>query len=166
MFHNIKIKYTFLIGIKYRVQGSKYNNIQEVIENLSYIRENVEKEADVIYQQATRMAGKLFVEPTIPRTATRQAHRNNVPAETPLVYYKRALIRPFMDTIISETKSRFQKMHCIAGKVLCLIPSIICNEETTDLKELYTRCFFIRNTLFGFSLDVSYLFAKLSLKCF
>ena len=82
------------------------------------------------------MAGKLFVEPVIPRTATRQAHRNNVPAETPLVYYKRALIIPFMDTIISETKSRFQKTHCIAGKVLCLIPSIICNEETTDLKEL------------------------------
>ena len=113
-----------------------YNNIQEVIENLSYIRENVDKEADVIYQQATRMAGKLFVEPAIPRTATRQAHRNNVHAETPLVYYKRALIIPFMDTIISETKSRFQKTHCIAGKVLCLIPSIICNEETTYLKEL------------------------------
>ena len=48
-----------------------YNNIQEV--NLSYIRENIEKE-DYIYlsTQASRMVGKLFVEAAIPRTATRQ----------------------------------------------------------------------------------------------
>ena len=76
-----------------------YNNIQEVIENLVYIWENVEKGAKIIYQQATRMADKLFVEPTMPRTATRQAQKD-VPAETAFVYYKRALIILIMETII------------------------------------------------------------------
>ena len=35
-----------------------YNNMQEAVENLNYIREDVDKEADVIYQQALRMVDK------------------------------------------------------------------------------------------------------------
>ena len=38
-----------------------YNNMQEVVDNLNYIWENVDKEADVIYQQALRMADKLCI---------------------------------------------------------------------------------------------------------
>ena len=103
---------------------------------MNYILENVDKEANVIYQQALRMADKFCIEPVIPRTAMRQAHRNNVPAETPLIYYKRALIMPLLDTIISEITVRFEKTHCIAGKVLCLVPSIICDEDSTKFQEL------------------------------
>ena len=66
----------------------------------------------------------------------RQVHRNNVPAETPLMYYKWALIIPLLDTMISEITVRFEKMHCIAGKVLCLVPSIICDEDSTKFQEL------------------------------
>ena len=33
---------------------------------------------------------KLCIEPIIPRTVMRQAHRNNVLAETPLIYYVKA----------------------------------------------------------------------------
>ena len=103
---------------------------------MNYIPENVDKEADVIYQQALRMADKLCIEPVFPRTVMIQARRNNVPAETPLIYYKRALIIPLLDTIISEITVRFEKRHCIAGKVLCLVPSIICDEGSTKFQEL------------------------------
>ena len=113
-----------------------YNNMQEAVDNLNYIRENVDKEADVIYQQALGMADKLCIEPVIPRTVMRQAYRNNVPAETPLMYYKWALIIPLLDTIISEITVRFKKTHCIAGKVLCLVPSIICDEDSIKFQEL------------------------------
>ena len=113
-----------------------YNNMQEAVDNLNYIWENVDKEADVIYQQALRMADKLCIEPVIPRTVMRQAHRNNVPAETPLIYYKQALIIPLLGAIISEITVRFEKTHCIGGKVLCLVPSIICNEDSTTFHEL------------------------------
>ena len=82
------------------------------------------------------MADKLCIELVIPRTVIRQAHRNNVPAETPLIYYKRVLIIPLLDTIISEITVRSEKTHCIAGKVLCLVPSIICDEDSTKFQEL------------------------------
>ncbi|XP_065667950.1 52 kDa repressor of the inhibitor of the protein kinase-like [Hydra vulgaris] len=111
-----------------------YSNIQETIDDLNHLRKNVEKET--IYQQATRMASKLFVELTIPKITMRQVYRNKLPAESPHEYYKRALIIPFLDTIISEIKIRFQKTNCIAVKILCLIPSIICSEEITAFQEL------------------------------
>ena len=82
------------------------------------------------------MADKLCIEPVIPRTVMRQAHRNNVPAEIPLTYYKRALIIPLLVTIISEITVQFEKTHCIAGKVLCLVPSIICDKDSTKFQEL------------------------------
>ena len=37
------------------------------------------------------LAKKLIVDPAIPRSASRQMHRNNVPAENPEQYLQRAL---------------------------------------------------------------------------
>ena len=110
--------------------------MQEVFDNLNYIREKVGKETDVIYQQALRMADKLRIESVIPRTVMIQAHRNNVPAEVPLIYEKRTLIMPLLGTIISEIIVQFEKTHCIAGKALCLVPSIICDDDSTKFQEL------------------------------
>ncbi|XP_065651176.1 52 kDa repressor of the inhibitor of the protein kinase-like [Hydra vulgaris] len=131
-----------LLYIIERLQGRTtdivygYSNIQETIDDLNHLRKNVEKETCAVYKQATRMASKLFIEPTIPRIPMRQAYRNNVPAESPHECYKRALIIPYLDTIISEIKIRFQKTNCIAAKVLCLVPSKICSEEITAFQEL------------------------------
>ena len=113
-----------------------HNDMQEVADKLNCIRENVDKETDVIYQQALRTAEKLCIEPVIPRTVMRQTHRNNLPVETPLIYYKRALIIPLLDTIISEITIRFKKTHCIADKVLCLAPSIICDGDSPKFQEV------------------------------
>ena len=82
------------------------------------------------------MTDKLRIEPVIPRTVMRQAHRNNVPPETPLTYYKRPFIMLLLDTIISEITLRFEKTHCNADKVLCLVPSIICDEDSTKFQQL------------------------------
>ena len=62
--------------------------------------------------------------------------QNHVPAEAPRMYYNRALMIPFLDTIISEIMIRFEKTHCTAGKVLCLAPSVICDEDSTKFKKL------------------------------
>ena len=41
-------------------------------------------------------------EPRIPRRCARQIQRNNVPATTPLEYYKRAISIPMLDHLESE----------------------------------------------------------------
>ena len=91
-----------LSGITQKLQGRAidvvypYNNIQEFIKNLRYIRKAVEK---------ALMADNLYVERVIPRTVfTRQANCNNVPAELLQEYYKRVLIISLFDNIVSETK--------------------------------------------------------------
>ena len=35
-----------------------------------------------------------------PRTAGRQQHHNNVPADTPSAYWKRAMYLPFLDHLV------------------------------------------------------------------
>ena len=50
---------------------------------MQHMRQTINEEFHKIYQQTERLAEKLHVEPTIPRSAVRQMHRNNVPAENP-----------------------------------------------------------------------------------
>ena len=83
------------------------------------------------------MADKLYVERVIPRTVfTRQANCNNVPAELPQEYYKRVLIIPLFDNIVSEMKLWFEKVTCRENKLLWLVPSVLCDTELNIFGEL------------------------------
>ena len=93
------------------------------------MRENVDQESDVIFKQAVRMADQLNVEPNIPRVAKKQIYRDNVPANSPEEYYKRALVIPIVDTFISEMTYRFNNFICKAAKLLILTPSVLCSEK-------------------------------------
>ena len=90
------------------------------------LRESVEGEFSIVYQQAERMAGKFGVTPSIPRTAARQLNRNNVPALTPEEYFLRAL-----NTFVSEMEFRFNKFSTKASKVLYLVPTVLCSDIYT-----------------------------------
>ena len=77
-----------LVSITQNLQGrtidvvKAYSLVQSCIEDMKHLREIMDDEFKIIYQQAERMATKLSVEPAIPRTVARQMHRNNVPAKT------------------------------------------------------------------------------------
>jgi len=45
------------------------------------------------------------IDVTIPRTDSRQRHKNNVRAESPEEYYKRAYYIPFLDSFITQVLS-------------------------------------------------------------
>ena len=134
-----------LVGITQKLQGrsidvvNAYKEVDGCIKDMEHVRENIDAEFKVIYQQAERMAAKVNVDPTIPRSAARQMHRNNVPADNPEEYYRRALAIPLIDKFVSEMSFRFNTFNKRASKLLLLIPSIICNSkeyESLDLDDL------------------------------
>ena len=117
-----------LVGITQTLQGSStdvvkaYNHVQSGIDDMKLLRENMDDEFKIIYQQSERMATKLNVEPAIPRTVARQMYRNNVPAENPEEYYRRVIAVPLIDKLISEMTFRFNSFNKTPSKLLLLVP--------------------------------------------
>ena len=77
---------------------------------------------DALLEKATEIAALYNVDPSIPRRAGRQQHRDNVEAETPSAYWKRAVYLPFLGHLISEVNELlvkplpgFQAQHLIPG---------------------------------------------------
>ena len=67
-------------------------------------------------------------------------HRNNVPAENPEEYHRRALAIPLVDRFVAEMTFRFNLFGKTASKIQLLVASIICNLEYNELdtEEQYT----------------------------
>ena len=61
---------------------------------------------DTLFDNAVDLAAKFNVEASKPRNAGRQVHRENVPADTPSQYWKRAMYLPFMDHLLQELDTR------------------------------------------------------------
>lgn len=88
-----------------------FRSVKNVQSELSAIRRGEAEEAStmcpMLYSSAVRLAAKIQVEPSVPRVASVQRHRANTPAATPEEYYRRNLILPFIDGIISEINARY-----------------------------------------------------------
>ena len=84
------------------------------------MREKVDQESNEILKQAVRMADQLNIEPNIPRVSKKKIYRDKVPANSPEEYYKRALVIPIVDILISEMTHRFNKFICKAAKLFIL----------------------------------------------
>ena len=127
-------------GITQKLQGctidviDAYQNVNTCIEDIQLSRENVDQESDVIFKQVVRMADQLNVKPNIPGVAKKQIYRDNVPANSPEVYYKPTLVKPIVDTFISEMTHRFNKFSCKEDKLLILTPSVLCSEKLNPIK--------------------------------
>ena len=55
-----------------------------------------------LYERGKQVAADVDIEPTIPRTAERQQNRVNIPAETPEMYWQRAVYFPLIGHLIQE----------------------------------------------------------------
>ena len=53
-------------------------------------------------EKAIEIASDYDIDPSWPRTTGRQQHHNNVPADTPSAYWKRAMYLPFLDHLVTE----------------------------------------------------------------
>ena len=59
-----------------------------------------------LYERGKQLAADVDIEPRIPRTAGRQQHRVNIPAETPEMYWQRAVYFPLVDHLVQELTDR------------------------------------------------------------
>jgi len=70
------------------------------------MRNNADTVFKAWYANAVALASGLGTEPSVPRTASRQRHRENTPNDSPEEYYCRTLFVPFLDHITEEMSSR------------------------------------------------------------
>ena len=101
-------------GLSTKLQGSALDVVEGygTVELLKTVLSNSthdEAEYDRVFAKMTNMieltgsSGVL----EIPRRCGRETQRNNVPAETPKVYYRLAIYLPFLDSLIQQLNMRF-----------------------------------------------------------
>ena len=73
--------------------------------DLQDIRDNIEGIWTEWFELAVTTAANVSVAPSIPRRTNQQQHRDNLPAQTPYDYYKRAVAIPLLDHLQSEMKT-------------------------------------------------------------
>ena len=103
-----------------------YMMIDDTISLLQAFRGDVDTFHERVYEEAKQLAeliGSIEEKLRTVRAGMRQEHRSNVPAESISEYFKRSIMIPFLDYIISEMKTRFSKTNRqVVICVLSLIP--------------------------------------------
>ena len=92
---------------------------------MQHIRQTIDKEFHKIYKETEKLAEKLPVKPTVPRSAINKMHRNSFPAENPEECYWRAPVILLAHQFITEMTSRFNSFRKTASNLLLLVPSSI-----------------------------------------
>ena len=80
--------------------------ISETEKKLKQLREKNDVVFKRWYAYAVEISSELGTEPSAPRTASRQQHRENTRHDTAEEYYRRNLFIPFLDHITQEMSLR------------------------------------------------------------
>ena len=104
-------------GLTNKLQGSSIDVIESYA-NVSSCVDDIAFQLSKVFNQAGRMVVKFDVQPCIPRVAARQMHRNNVPADTPREYFKRAFVIPLLDKFIAEMEFRSNNLNKSSSRLL------------------------------------------------
>lgn len=86
------------------------------------------------------MGATVNVEPSKPRSCSRQRNRPNAATDSIEKWYKINVAIPFLDHITTELNSQFSSLANTVSKLLCLVPSVMCvsqNQDFSELVELY-----------------------------
>lgn len=126
-----------LAGITIKLQNRAIDILEayQEIENIKCfykeIRMTVERDFYKVYEQAVRMAAAVNVEPSKPRTCTRQKNRSNATPVNDSIHdwYKVNVAIPFLDHIITELESQFSSIAQTASHLLGLVPSVMCTKN-------------------------------------
>ena len=107
-------------------------------------REDIDNVHARMYDRALRIASKVNVQESVPRTTNRQQHRSNTPALTASEYYKRVVTIPAMDHLISEIDTRFNHdTSSIVCQTILLLPSTLAETEeiptSVDIADLISH---------------------------
>lgn len=111
------------------------DHIHRIVDLLKSHRENVETIADELLKDANHLAEQLGVELTIARTVGRQQHRSNPPASNASEFWRRSLIVPYLDSVITSLKLRFSNENSPAFALTYLHPSHMLTMNIDQLKQ-------------------------------
>ncbi|KAL5496899.1 hypothetical protein EMCRGX_G013272 [Ephydatia muelleri] len=87
-----------------------------------------------VWEVAESLASVADVDLKQPRQVARQRNRVNVESCSDQEYFKRAIYYPFLDHILSELRSRFNKHSRIIAHLWSLIPRFISSYSFSDLQ--------------------------------
>lgn len=129
----------YMKGLSKKLQGTEmdviqaYDIVELVKETVKFTRSN-EKDYDIIFTKAEKMAKLADITIEIPRRCGRQTQRSNIPADDAKEYYRRTVFIPFLDSTIQQMDMRFNTLSKAALRGIYLLPNNVnkITEETTS----------------------------------
>ena len=83
--------------------------IGEHVDRIKEIRREVEPEFNSCFEDAKQIAEDLDIVVKTPRVCSKQQHRENMSTNNPGDYYRSVVAIPFLDFLLNELDTRFQK---------------------------------------------------------
>jgi hypothetical protein len=111
-----------------------FSYIQTVINRFQESRNSFDEYFSKLYEQAVDICTTFNIEIKKPRVVGRQTCRNNVKADSPEEYYRRAMAIPLLDHVISNLKERFDDRNQIISKINNLLSLNIIGLDKQELK--------------------------------
>ena len=123
-------------GLSVKLQGRyvdvvyAHRQIEGVKGTLKRARSGVDNFHDLVYKEALQLASSVDVDESIPRFASRQQHRQNIPSDNAQEYYKRTLTIQMLDFLLTELDTRFDGAASLnITEFMCLLPSQLTASE-------------------------------------
>lgn len=119
-----------------RLQGenqdivSGYAMIEQCSTDLKTLRANVDDYAQRIFLHSCRLAEHSGIAVTMPRITQIQRHRSNAESDSVEEYFKRSVVIPFLDHLISDLSSRFDKHAKQVASLQGLLPTKITSASS------------------------------------
>nr|CAI5870176.1 unnamed protein product [Callosobruchus analis] len=110
--------------------GKHIKNIKDILRN---DREFPDRISNEILQKARAVAMDLNIEISVPRLAHKQTHRSNLPSDNDNEYWRRSLIIPYIDSLISSLNIRFSQENTPAFALSRLHPLYMTKTSIADL---------------------------------
>nr|CAI5829487.1 unnamed protein product [Callosobruchus analis] len=110
--------------------GKHIRNIKDILRN---DREFPDRISNEILQKARAVAMDLNIEISVPRLAHKQTHRSNPPSDNDNEYWRRSLIIPYIDSLISSLNIRFSQENTPAFALSRLHPFYMTKTSIADL---------------------------------
>ena len=107
-----------------------FSKNDQVIDMYAEIRKEIDTWYHRMYNKVLALANVVGSAETFPRVCSRLRHRDNLPAENALEYWKRTVAIPFVDIVCEEIKDRFSKEKRAHYELCALIPAIILKKLT------------------------------------
>ncbi|GBP54726.1 hypothetical protein EVAR_42926_1 [Eumeta japonica] len=126
-------------------------HVKRILQLLKSHRDNPERVTDEIIKEATVVAEKVGLEEDItsmPRIVGKQRHRSNHPLESPSEFWKRSLIIPYLDSVITSLETRFAEENTPSFALSKLHPHKCkrCHSKISQELVKLSLCFIIYQT--------------------